>query len=75
MQNVGFSHDAADIDGFAMKLIWFSNCLFINPNTDEGLKPSTAGVRWPSGKASDSGSRGPRFEPHGHLVVSLSKIF
>ena len=32
------------------------------------------GARWPSGKASDSKSRGPGFDPHkGHRVVSLSK--
>ena len=30
--------------------------------------------RWPSGRASDSESRGPGFDPHkGHRVVSLSK--
>ena len=32
------------------------------------------GARWPSGRASDSKSRGPGFDPHnGHCVVSLSK--
>ena len=32
------------------------------------------GVRWPSGRASDSGARGPGFEPHERRVASLSKI-
>ena len=32
-------------------------------------------ARWPSGRASDSGARGRRFDPHsGSHVVSLSKI-
>ena len=32
------------------------------------------GAQWPSGRASDSESRGPGFDPHnGHSVVSLSK--
>ena len=32
-------------------------------------------ARWPSGRASDSGARGPGFDPHsGRHVVSLSKI-
>ena len=32
-------------------------------------------VRWPSGRALDSGARGWGFDPHsGHRVVSLSKI-
>ena len=31
--------------------------------------------RWPSGRTSDSGARGPGFDPHsGRRVVSLSKI-
>ena len=31
--------------------------------------------RWPSGRASDFGARGPGFDPHsGRRVVSLSKI-
>ena len=30
-------------------------------------------ARWPSDGASDSGARGPGFEPHGRRVVSLSK--
>ena len=32
------------------------------------------GARWPSGRVSDSGSRGPWFESQGRRVVSLSKI-
>ena len=32
-------------------------------------------MRWPSGRASDSGARGRGFDPHsGRRVVSLSKI-
>ena len=32
-------------------------------------------AQWPSGRASDSGARGPGFDPHsGRRVVSLSKI-
>ena len=32
------------------------------------------GALWPSGRASDSESRGPGFDPHkGHRVVSLSE--
>ena len=30
-------------------------------------------ARWLSGRASDSGARGPGFEPHDCCVVSLSK--
>ena len=32
------------------------------------------GVQWPSGRASDSGARGQRFETYLRRVVSLSKI-
>ena len=32
-----------------------------------------SGARNPSSGASDSGSRGPGFEPHGRRVMSLSK--
>ena len=36
--------------------------------------PEFVGARWRSGRASDSESRGPGFEPHKrHRVVSLSK--
>ena len=32
------------------------------------------GARWPSGRVSDSESRGPGFDPNkGHCVVTLSK--
>ena len=35
----------------------------------------TWSMRWPSGRASDSGARGQGFDPHsGRRVVSLSKI-
>ena len=39
------------------------------------LRPafSCAGPRWLSGKAYDSGARGPGFEPHNRRIVSLSK--
>ena len=33
------------------------------------------GWRWPSGRASDSGSRAPGFEPRGRHEVSCSKTF
>ena len=37
--------------------------------------PTSQEARWPSGRASDSGVRGRRFDPHsGRCVVSLSKI-
>ena len=32
-------------------------------------------VRWLSGRASDTGAKGPGFEPHYRRVVSLSKTF
>ena len=31
-------------------------------------------ARWLSGRASDSGPRGPEFEPHDRCVVSLRKV-
>ena len=34
-----------------------------------------SGARSPSSRASDSGSRGPGFEPHGRRVMSLKKAF
>ena len=38
------------------------------------MLPISGGARWRSGRASDSESRGPGFEPHKrHRVVSLSK--
>ena len=48
-----------------------SNCLGL-----ELVKlPEFREVRWPSGRASDSGARGRGFDPHsGRRVVSLSKI-
>ena len=37
---------------------------------------SAEGARWPSGRASDSESRGPEFDPHkGHRNLSLSKTY
>ena len=35
----------------------------------------TLGLRWLSGRASDSGPRDPGFESHNPRIVSLSKTF
>ena len=48
----------------------FSSHLMIDKKSDIILT-----VKWPSGRASDSGARGRGFDPHsGRRVVSLSKI-
>ena len=43
-------------------------------NPSKIIFSETKGARWRSGRASDSESRGPGFDPHKrHRVVSLSK--
>ena len=38
-----------------------------------GLQLIQGGALWLNGRASDSGARGPGFEPHNLCIVSLSK--
>ena len=46
---------------------------FSGPYELYGLTIFLRGPRWLSGRASDSGARGPGFEPHDRGIVSLSK--
>ena len=58
-------------------LIGYLTCAFLW-QSEAGLIPGQMQenkwrARWLGGRASDSGARGPEFEPHDRRVVSLSK--